>query len=122
MNRMSRSATSMKKPEHGTLQTFASLRFSGDALEPQRLTAILNARPEMAYRKADVFKVSRGHEVRGRTGVWVISRKGDISSLDLNEHLDYLLGLLFPAGSEAKLNRLHELMRESSTERDAACL
>ncbi|TMK30324.1 MAG: hypothetical protein E6G69_10050 [Alphaproteobacteria bacterium] len=75
---MSRSATSMKKPEPGTLQTYASLRFSGDELEPQRLTAILNARPEVAYRKGDVFKVSRGQEVRGRTGVWVISSKGDI--------------------------------------------
>jgi uncharacterized protein DUF4279 len=111
----------MKKPEPGTLQTYASLRFSGDRLEPQRLTAILNARPEIAYRKGDVFKVSRGHEVRGRTGVWVISSKGDLPSLDLNEHLDYLLGLLFPEGSEAKLNRLHELMRECNIEADAPC-
>src|SRR5437667_305839 len=104
---MSRSATSMKKSDAGTLLTYASLRFSGDRLEPQRLTDILSARPKIAYRKGEVYKISRGHEVRGRTGLWAISSKGVVDSPELNEHLDYLLGILFPGENDEKLNRLH---------------
>ena len=118
---MSRSATSTKKSDPGTLQTYASLRFSGDKLEPQRLTDTLNARPEVAYRKGEIFKVSRGHEVRGRTGLWAISSKGIVVSRDLNEHLDYLLEILFPEGSDAKLDQLHKLMRDGSLEADIPC-
>jgi hypothetical protein len=111
----------MKKFEAGTLQTYASLRFSGDRLEPQRLTQLLNTRPEIAYRKGEVYKISRGHEVRGRTGLWVISSKGIVASPDLNEHLDHLLGVLFSDGSDSRLNRLHKLMCDDGIEADAPC-
>jgi len=111
----------MKKSELGTLQTYASLRFIGDGLEPQRLTDVLNVCPEIAYRKGEVYKLSGGHEIRGRTGLWVISSKGVVASTDLNEHFDYLLGVLFSGGNDSKLKRLHELMRDDGIEADAPC-
>jgi hypothetical protein len=118
---MSRSAISTKKSEAGTLLTYASLRFSGDRLEPQRLSEVLNAHPKTAYRKGEVYKSSRGHEVRGRTGLWAISSKGVVASADLNDHLDYLLGLVFAGDSDARLNLLHERMRDYGIEADAPC-
>lgn len=111
----------MKKSDPATMNTYASIRFSGDRLDPGLLTDIVGVAPRTAYRKGEIFKKVRGHEVRGRTGLWLICSKEKVNSLDLNEHLDYLLGLLFPDGSDAKLNRLHDLMRECNIEADAPC-
>lgn len=115
------SAMSIRKSEPSTMKTYASLRFAGDRLEPGSVTDILGVTPRTAYRKGEVFKRVRDHEVRGRTGLWLLSSEDKVDSLDLNEHLDYLLGILFPDGSDAKLNRLHDLMRECNIEADAPC-
>ncbi len=118
---MSKSATCTKKSDVGTLLTYASLRFSGDRLEPDRLTAALLAAPTIAYRKGEVFKRVRGHEVHGRTGLWAISSKGRVESLDLNDHLEYLLTIVFPRNGEDRLAPLHRLMREQGLEADVPC-
>jgi hypothetical protein len=110
---------SMTKSEPRTaVKTFASLRFKGDRLEPERVTEILDAAPTTSYRKGDVYKRSRGHAVQGRTGLWLLSSKGRVSSADLNDHLEYFVALLFPAGSEERVRRLRELMRDGQVEAD----
>jgi len=101
--------------------TYAGLRFSGDRLAPESLTRILGTEPRTAYRKGDVFKIVRGHEVRGRTGLWLLSSEGRVDSLDLNDHLDYLLGLVFPDGRTDKLPKLQKLMRNFQIEADVPC-
>ncbi len=93
---MSGSAMPTTKSEARTLKTFASLRFRGDRLDPGRVTAILGAAPTTAYRKGEIFKRSRGHEARGRTGVWLLSSNGHVSSPELDRHLRFLLAILFP--------------------------
>jgi hypothetical protein len=118
---MSGSATSTTKSSPGTLKAFASLRFRGDRLEPDRLTEILGNTPTLAYRKGEAFKRSRGQEARGRTGLWMLSTEKHISSIELDEHLRYLLAMLFPADTRGRLDRLRELMREQQIAADVSC-
>jgi len=112
---------STPKPESGTLKTFASLRFRGEALEPDRVTAILDAAPTTAYRKGEVFKQSGDHKARGRTGLWLLSSEPHAASADLDAHLRYLLAILFPPNSEERIQRLRDLMREDRLEADVNC-
>jgi len=121
MKTMSRLATSKTKSGPKALDVFASLRFFGDRLEPRRISEILNTIPTLAYRKGEVFKKSRGTEIRGRTGLWLASSEGRVSSMDMNEHFDYLLTLVFPGNSEEELANLHALMREEGIKADVTC-
>ncbi|MGD9617412.1 MAG: DUF4279 domain-containing protein [Alphaproteobacteria bacterium] len=114
-------ATSTTKTEPGTLDVFASLRFFGDRLEPSRITEILDAAPTVAYRKGEIFKRVRGNEVRGRTGLWLISSEHRVEIPDLNDHLDYLLGIVFSGKRPDRLPRLQELMRADGIEADVPC-
>jgi|ERR1051325_2533005 len=118
---MTGSATSITKSEPKTLSTFASLRFSGDQLEPPRLSDLLGALPTTAYRKGEVYKRFRGHEARGRTGLWLLSSKGQVDSLDLNDHLEYLLDAVLPDPSEERLRQIQLLMHDFGLEADASC-
>jgi hypothetical protein len=118
---MSGSVTCTTSSEPGTLRAFAALRFRGDRLEPDRLTEILGADPTIAYRKGEIFKKSRGNEACGRTGVWLLSSDGQVHSLELESHLRYLLAILFPGSSDARIGNLHELMREEQIEADVSC-
>ena len=122
MKQKAGSATFSKKTENGTLVAHASLRFSGDKLEPERLTEILCCTPRTAYRKGEVYKRFRGHEARGRTGLWLVSSEDQVDSLDLNDHLEYLLAIIFPnSGGEDRLAPLHRLMQEQELEADIPC-
>ena len=121
MKTVSRLATSKMKFDPKTLEAFASLRFFGDRLEPTGITEILHTTPTVAYRKGEVFKKSMGQEIRGRTGLWLASSEGRVHSKDLNDHLIYLLTIVFPGDAEDKLNRLRALMNERGVEADATC-
>jgi uncharacterized protein DUF4279 len=121
MKTVSRSATSKMKSDPKTLEAFASLRFFGDRLEPNGVTEILDTTPTLAYRKGEVFKQSRRQEIRGRTGLWLASSEGHVDSKDLNDHLHYLLAIVFPGGGEDKLSRLRALMNEWGVAADATC-
>ena len=118
---ISGSAISTTKSDPGTLKTYASLRFAGDRLEPEQITKILGRRPKTAYRKGEIYRRSRGHEARGRTGLWLLSSKGQVDSGDLNDHLAYLLKLLFSPGEAQRLERLRSLMHEDGLEVDISC-
>jgi hypothetical protein len=41
-----------------------------------------------------IFKRSRGHEVRGRTGMWLLSSEPKVQSTDLSDHFAYLSKVL----------------------------
>jgi len=115
------SATYTTKSEPGTLTTYAALRFMGDKLEPSRITELLGAQPTTVYRKGEVYKRVRGREVRGRTGLWRLSTKGRVNSPDLHEHLNYLLGVLFPPSDRELVESLRALMREDGLQADVSC-
>lgn len=118
---MSGSATSTTKSEPGAIIAFASLRFAGDGLDPSRITAILDIIPTLAYRKGEIFKRSRGHEVRGRTNLWLLSSKSRVQSSELSDHLEYLLTVLFPGGSDDRAERLRAMLRDGHVQADVCC-
>ena len=109
------------REEPKTLRTFASLRFKGDRLAPSRVTDILNTLPTLAYRTGEVYKRDQGHVTRGRTNLWLLSSAERLDSADLNEHLAYLLSVLYPANSDEPVTRLHNLIRDSHVEADVGC-
>ena len=93
----------------------------GDKLEPAWISDLLGVQPETAYRKGEVYKRSRGHEVRGRTGLWSLSSKHRVDSPDLNDHLSHLVGILFRDDRPDLLHSLRELMQKEGLEADVPC-
>jgi hypothetical protein len=117
---MSGSATS-KNRDPRTPRTYASLRFMGAKLEPDQITSILHAAPTMAYRKGEPYKRSGHNIARGRTGLWLLSSEKTVHSSDLNDHLAYLILILFPDNSGERLEQIHKLMRAGDVEADVGC-
>ncbi len=117
------SATSTTNSETGAVRAHASLRFMGDALDPGEITAIVGVPPTLAYRKGEVYRRSRdgAKEARGRTGLWLLSTRGQVEGADLGRHLSYLLGVLFPPGGDDRLDRLRDLMRAKGIAADVGC-
>lgn len=102
--------------------TYASLRLMGDGLEPDRVSVLLAREPTLAYRKGEIYKRTRtGHDVRGRSGMWLLSTRRRFDSLDLKDHFKELLSVLFPEGSSRLIEPLRELMREEGLEADVTC-
>ena len=113
------SAISTTRPEgSGTAATFATLRVSGDRLDPDAVTNILGLPATTAYRKGErYFAGPRSGYLLGRTGVWYLSTKGLLSDPDPMKHLSYLADLL---RGEAKLAALQQLIRHDGLEVDAS--
>jgi Domain of unknown function (DUF4279) len=116
------SGTSTTNADPGAVSTFVTLRFSGDRLEPNRITHILAVQPTLAYRKGEPYRPSpNGAETTGRTGVWYLSTRRVVKNASLAEHLRYLIGILTPKGREARLLYLRDLMNRDGLEADASC-
>jgi hypothetical protein len=103
-------ATSTTKSEaDGTVKVYATLRFAGDELEPREISDVLGVEPTRAYRKGErYFAGPRTGELRGRTGIWLLSTEHAVSGSDLDRHLSYLANLVFKdePGRAAALSRL----------------
>jgi hypothetical protein len=102
---------------------FATLRFCGDRLDPDRITAILGVQPTKAYRKGkSYFAGPRAGYVTGRTGVWVLATDGLVDSADLDRHLEHLVDQIF-GGPDLKqrLKQLHEVVSREGVTADVAC-
>jgi hypothetical protein len=50
-------------------KTSVSLRFSGDTLDPDEITNLLDCRPTHSYRKGDVLPDDRNSRI-AQTGMW----------------------------------------------------
>jgi Domain of unknown function (DUF4279) len=102
---------------------FATLRFTGDRLDPDRITAILGVHPTKAYRKGESYLAGpRAGYVTGRTGVWALATDGPVDSPELDQHLDYLLDLVFRRPDrEERLKQLREAMSRDGVKADVSC-
>jgi hypothetical protein len=71
MSRASRLETSMTKTEATSDgKAFVTLRFAGDDLNPDEISAVLPVKPTRAHRKGEAFSAGpRASNLRGRTGV-----------------------------------------------------
>src|SRR6266404_9182525 len=104
------SATSTTRSSDSTRQrAFATLRFSGDRLDRDRISAILQVPPTKAWRKGErYFAGQRTGHLIGRTGIWLLATDDLVTSPDLGQHLDFLTGLL-SQGSQDEQERLVRL-------------
>ena len=118
---MRSSAISTTKSKAKTLATNAGLNFAGDRLEPGEITRLLGVEPTTAYRKGEIYNRSRGHEIRGRTGLWRLTTSRQLKSTELADHLAYLLAILFPGGNGKFVEPLRALMRKFDLEVDVDC-
>ena len=106
----------------GLPRAFATLRFSGDRLDPDGLTHLLGTRPTLAYRKGEAYRRDpSGRVARGRTGVWYLSTRKAVRGSELSAHLRYLVGLITPAGDPGRLNCLRDLILNNGLEADVSC-
>jgi hypothetical protein len=123
MKAISSATSTTKSPKSGQSTTFATLRFSGDRLDPDRISKILQVRPTKAHRKGELyFAGSRTGKLVGRTGIWLLATDDIIKRGSLERHLDYLISLIFrPLGEKDRLQELHKAMREESITADVSC-
>lgn len=88
-------------------RTFATFRVAGDNLVPDDLTAVLGIHPTQAYAKGQRYsRGPRSPDLRGRTGVWLLSSDGQVKSNHLTDHIEWLLNRIAP--NRAKLKRFIE--------------
>ena len=101
------SGTSTTKSD-SAVRAFATLRFAGDALDPDEISRVIKQQPTKAYRKGQTYRSGpHGPDVTGRTGVWYFSTRRKVPSKDLVDHLHALDTLIAPFGDQD--NRLKEL-------------
>ncbi len=105
------------------IKAFATLRFAGDALDPEEISRALGTNPTRAYRKGEGFSPGpRTPRVVGRTGVWFLSTDKLVSSQDLHDHLRYLVRVLMPEPHhEERLACIRELMQRKHLEAHVTC-
>jgi len=122
MNMAMPSATSMTNSEN-TMRAFATLRFAGDALDPDEISRVVKEQPTRAYRKGERYRPGpRSPEVTGKTGVWYFSTRRKIQSKDLTDHLDALVTLIFPfADQDRRLKELHDIMERENLQAHVTC-
>jgi hypothetical protein len=119
------SATSTtKSPKAARRTAFATLRFSGDRLDPDRISAILRVRPTKAWRKGErYFAGPRTGPLVGRTGTWFLATDDLVMSADLERHIEFLTDLLSgaPQDEQRRLTLLQELMARDNLKADVSC-
>jgi Domain of unknown function (DUF4279) len=116
------SATSTTKSDNRS-RAFATLRFAGDALDPDEISRVVKEQPTRAYRKGQRYRPGpHGPEVTGKTGVWYFSTRRKIPSKNLADHLDALVRLISPFADDGKrLRELREIMERESLRAHVTC-
>jgi hypothetical protein len=105
-----------------TLSTFATLRFSGDELEPRRITEIIGIAPTVAYRRGETYRTGPpGQTATGRTGVWYLSTRRAVASQKLSDHLDHLVSVISPRSGPDHVAALRDLIAHDRLEVDVSC-
>jgi hypothetical protein len=105
-----------------TLSTFATLRFSGDRLEPESVTAIVGTAPTLSYRKGETYRTGpSGEKAKGRTGVWYLSTRRIVTSRQLADHLDHILNVISPSTGPDHVPALRDLMANDELEAEMSC-
>jgi len=67
-------------------------------LDPATVTVELGLKPTNAYKREDL--VSPGSDHKRPWGLWALDTEGAVDSDELQDHIDYLLDIIFPKQSE----------------------
>lgn len=89
----------------------ALMMFSGEALDPESISSLLDLNPSSSNRKGDPMARPRPDRPTplARKGVLSFSTHRSVVSNDINDHLRYLLGATLPVSQQlkARLDRDH---------------
>jgi hypothetical protein len=124
MSRASRLETSTTKTEVGTDgKAFVTLRFAGDDLDPDEISAVLPIKPTRAHRKGEEFLAGpRAGNLHGRTGMWFLATDKLVPSDDLQDHLAFVQKLLCPRPSDIKrISKLDEILKRTHSRARVTC-
>jgi hypothetical protein len=104
-------------------RAFATLRFAGDALDPDEITRVVKQQPTRAYRKGERYRPGpRSPEITGKTGVWYFSTRRRIAGNELADHLDAVVRLILPfADADQRLRELREIMEREHLRAHVTC-
>jgi hypothetical protein len=107
----------MKTEKEEDRKAFVTLRFAGDKLDPREISALIPVTPTRAHRKGEEFFAGqRAGKLRGRTGIWFLATDKLVPSDELEDHLSFVLQLLYPSpGDDSRIVRLR-----ATSERDRA--
>ncbi|MGH7048991.1 MAG: DUF4279 domain-containing protein, partial [Stellaceae bacterium] len=117
-------ATSTTRTEaHADRKAFVTLRFVGDGLDPDQISAILPVRPTRAHRKGEEFFAGpHAGKLPGRTGLWFLATDKLVPSDDLQEHLAFVEQLFYPdAGEDSGIRRLHDILERTHSRTRVTC-
>ena len=73
-----------------TMQISATLRVSGDQLDPDEVTSILRVAPHVARRRGDVRVSSSGKKIVSKFGLWTWKSENALEALTINERITQL--------------------------------
>ncbi|MBV8739229.1 MAG: DUF4279 domain-containing protein [Alphaproteobacteria bacterium] len=113
----------MKTEVKADPKAFVTLRFAGDDLDPGEITRVLAIAPTRAHRKDEFyFAGKRAGLLRGRTGIWFLATDELVPSDDLQEHLAFVEGLLYPqSGDDRRITKLRALLECTNSRAHVTC-
>ena len=94
-------------------KAFVTLRFAGDDLDPDEISAILPVKSTRAHRKGEAFFAGpRAGNLRGRTGMWFLATDKLVPSDDLQDHLAFVQQLLLSPtpGDTSRIAKLRAVL------------
>jgi hypothetical protein len=124
MSRASRLETSMTKSEVGAdSKAFVTLRFAGDDLDPNEISAVLPAKPTRAHRKDEEFFAGpRATNLRGRTGMWFLPPTNSCPATTCKTHLAFVQKVLSPTpGDTSRVAKLRAVLERTHSRAHVTC-
>jgi hypothetical protein len=104
-------------------KAFVTLRFAGDDLDPDEISAILTVEPTRAHRKGEEFFAGpRAGKLRGRTGIWFLATDKLVLADDLHDHLAFVQKLLYPVpGDDSGIAELRNILKRTQSRAHITC-
>jgi hypothetical protein len=115
--------STMKTEAKADCKAFVTLRFAGDELQPEEISAVLTVEPTRAHRKGEAFYAGRRAGNRhGRTGIWFLATDKLVPSDDLGEHLLFVQKLIYPTpGDDTRIIELRSVLERSASHAHITC-
>ena len=102
-------------------KVFVTLRFAGDELDPQQISAILPVEPTRAHKKGqEFFAGPNARTLRGRTGMWFLATDKLVDSDDLANHLHFVRDLLYPDVGDT-VSKLGKVLQRTHSRAHVTC-
>src|SRR5271169_6406144 len=124
MSRASRLETSTTKTEaDADGKAFVTLRFVGDDLDPDEISAVLPIKPTRAHRKGEEFFAGpRAGNLHGRTGMWFLATDKLVPGDNLQDHLAFVQKLLSPRpGDTSRITKLRAVLNRTHSRAHVTC-